>query len=313
MNIVPCVIQLSPCHLSILHILIVAVQSLTCVWLFTTPWTAARQASLSFTISQSLLKLMSVESVMPSNYYILCHFLLVLLSIFPSLRVFSSESVLCIWWPKYWSFSFSISSSNKYSRLIYPLGWTDLISLLSQETLKCLLLHHNSKSSSLWHSEFFMGHVHDSWKDHSFFQGIFLTQGSNPGPLHFREILYLLNHQEAPFHIHGKALKSLKWDVCFSVISSDLLMFDHIFCLFSAKTPIYAGFFSFWNSSSQYLKSCLPVYSALWSPWKNISQSVQFRRSVVSDSLWPHESQHARPPCPSPTPRVHSDSCPSSQ
>ena len=178
------------------------------------------------------------------NHLILCCPLLLLPSIFPSLRVFSSESVLCIWWPKYWSFSFSISSSNKYSRLIYPLGWTDLISLLSQETLKCLLLHHNSKSSSLWHSEFFMGHVHDSWKDHSFFQGIFLTQGSNPGPLHFREILYLLNHQEAPFHIHGKALKISNLRSLSFVISSNLLMFDYKM-FFSAKTPIYAGFFSF--------------------------------------------------------------------
>ena len=95
-----------------------SLQSLSHVQLFVTPWTAARQASLSITISQSLLKLMSIESVMPSNHLILCHRLLRLPSIFPSIRVFSSESVLCIRWPKYWSFHFGISSSNEYSGLI---------------------------------------------------------------------------------------------------------------------------------------------------------------------------------------------------
>ena len=101
-------------------LLVVIVQSLSCVWLFVTPWTAAHQASLSFTISQSLLILMSIESVMPSNHLILCHLILchplLLLSIFPSNRVFSNESILCMRWPKYWSFS--ISPSNGYSGLI---------------------------------------------------------------------------------------------------------------------------------------------------------------------------------------------------
>ena len=101
-------------------LLVVIVQSLSCVWLFVTPWTAAHQASLSFTISQSLLILMSIESVMPSNHLILCHLILchplLLLSIFPSNRVFSNESILCMRWPKYWSFS--ISPSNGYWRLI---------------------------------------------------------------------------------------------------------------------------------------------------------------------------------------------------
>ena len=91
-----------------------AVQSLSCVLLFATPWTAARQASLSFTVSQSLLKLMSIESMMPSNHLILCHPLLLLPLILPSIRVFSCELALCIRWPKYWSFSFSISTSNEY-------------------------------------------------------------------------------------------------------------------------------------------------------------------------------------------------------
>jgi len=114
-----------------------------------TLWTAACQASLSFTISQSLLKLMSIESVMPSNHLILCHLLLLLPSIFPSIRVFSSESSLCIRWPKYWSFSFSISPSNEYSGPIsFRIHWFD--------TLKSLLQHHSLKASILQCSAFFM-------------------------------------------------------------------------------------------------------------------------------------------------------------
>ena len=105
-----------------------SVQSLSCVWLFVTPWTAARQASLSITNSRSLLKLMSIESVMPFNHLILCHPLLLLPSIFPSIRAFSNESVLCIRWPKYWSFGFSISPSNEYSGLIsFRMEWLDLL------------------------------------------------------------------------------------------------------------------------------------------------------------------------------------------
>ena len=107
-----------------------SVQSLSCIRLFETPWTAARQASLSIN-SQSSLKLMSIESVMPSNHLILCRPLLLPPSIFPRIRVFSNESVLHIRWPKYWSFSFSISPSNEYSGL-FPLGWTGWISLLSK-------------------------------------------------------------------------------------------------------------------------------------------------------------------------------------
>ena len=114
------------------------------------PWTAACQASLSFTISQSVLKLMSVESVMPSNYLVLCHPLFLLPSTLPSIRVFSSESALHIRWPKYWSFSFSISPSNEYARLIsFRIDWLDLLAV--QETLKILLQHHSSKVSILQH------------------------------------------------------------------------------------------------------------------------------------------------------------------
>ena len=133
----------------------VPVQSLSHVWLFATQWTAARQASLSITNSRSLLKLKSIESVMPSNHLILCHPLLLLPSIFPSIRVFSSESVCCIRWPKYWSFSFSISPPNEYSGLIsFRMDSLDLLAV--QGTLKSLLQHHSSKASILQHSAFFM-------------------------------------------------------------------------------------------------------------------------------------------------------------
>ena len=120
-----------------------------------TPWTAACQASLSFTVSQSLFKLMSIDSVMPSNHLILCHLLRLLPLIFPSIRVFSNESALCIRWPKYWSFSFSISPSNEYSALIsFRIDWLDLLAV--QGTLKNLLQHHSSNASILWCSAFFM-------------------------------------------------------------------------------------------------------------------------------------------------------------
>ena len=116
---------------------------------------AALQASLSFTISQSLLKLMSIESVMPSNHLILCHPLLLLPSMFPSIRVFSNESALRIRWPKYWSFSFSISPSDEYSGLIsFRMDWLDLLAV--QGTLKSLLQHHSSKASILQRSAFFI-------------------------------------------------------------------------------------------------------------------------------------------------------------
>ena len=133
----------------------VVIWSLSRVQLFVTPWTAACKASLSITNSQSLLKLMSIESVMLSNHIILCHPLLLLPSIFPSIRVFSSESILCIRWPKYWSFSFSISPSNEYSVMIsFRINCFDLLAI--QGPLKTLLQHHSSKASILQHSAFFM-------------------------------------------------------------------------------------------------------------------------------------------------------------
>ena len=121
---------------------------------FSTPWTAACQASLSITISQSFLKLVSIESVIPSNHLILCCPLLLLPSIFPSIRVFSNESALLIRWPKYWSYSFSISPSNEHPGLIsFRMDWLDLLAV--QKTLKWLLQHHSSKASILQRSAFF--------------------------------------------------------------------------------------------------------------------------------------------------------------
>ena len=152
---------LSPCFSSL--------QSLSRVWLFATPWTAARQASLSITNSQSLPKPMSIESVMPSNHLILCRPLLLLPSIFPSIRVFWSESSLCIRWPKYWSFSFNTSPSNEHPGLIsFRMDWSDLLAV--QGTLKSFLQHHSSKASILWCSAFFivqLSSIHDHWKNHS--------------------------------------------------------------------------------------------------------------------------------------------------
>ena len=139
---------------------------------FVTPWTAARQASLSLSpsISQSLLKVMSIELVMPSNHLILCHPFFLLPSIFPSIRVFSNELVLCIRWAKYWNFNFSISPSNEYSGLIsFRIDWFDLFAL--QGILKSLFQNHSSKASILWHSSFFIVQlisICDYWKNHIF-------------------------------------------------------------------------------------------------------------------------------------------------
>ena len=132
-----------------------SVQLLSHVWFFATPWTASCQASLSITNSWSLPKLMSIELVMPSNHLMLCCPLHLLPSIFPSIRVFSNESALCIRWPKYWSFSFNISPSNEHPGLIsFRMDWLDLLAV--QGTLKSLVQHHSSKASILQHSAFFI-------------------------------------------------------------------------------------------------------------------------------------------------------------
>ena len=139
----------------------VVVQSLSHVRLFVTPWTAAHQASLSITNSQSLLTLMSIESVTPSSHLILCGPLL-LLSVFPGVRVFSNESVLRIRWPKYWSFSFNICPSNEHPGLIsYRMDWLDLLAV--QGTLKSLFQHHSSKASILWYLAFFIVQLSYPW------------------------------------------------------------------------------------------------------------------------------------------------------
>ena len=144
------------------HHCLSSVQLLSCVQLFLTPWTAARQGSLSITNSQSLLKLMSIELVMPSNHLILCRPLLLLPSVFPRIRVFSSESAFRIRWPKYGSFSFSISPSNEHPGLIsFRMDWLDLLAV--QGTLKSLLQHHSSKASILWPSAFFIVQLSHSY------------------------------------------------------------------------------------------------------------------------------------------------------
>ena len=145
-----------------------SVQSFSRVRLFATPWTAACQASLSITNSRSLCKLMSIELVMPSSHLILCHPLLFLPPIPPIIRVFSNESTLLMRWPKYWSFSFSISPSNEHPGVIsFRMDWLDLLAV--QGTLKSLLQHHSSKASSalsFLHSPTLMS-IHDHWKSHS--------------------------------------------------------------------------------------------------------------------------------------------------
>ena len=138
-----------------------SVQSLSCLRLFATPWIAARQASLSITNSRSSLRLTSIESVLPSSHLILCRPLLLLPTIPPSIRVFSNESTFHMRWPKYWSFSFSISPSNEHPGLIFRMDWLDLLAV--RGTLKSLLQHHSSKASILRRSAFFtvqLSHPH---------------------------------------------------------------------------------------------------------------------------------------------------------
>ena len=145
-----------------------SVQLLSSVRLFVTPWTVACQASLSITNFQSLPKPMSIELVMPANHLILCCPLLLLPSVFPSIRIFSNESALCIRQPKYWSFSFNITPSNDPGLISFRMDWLDLLAV--QGALKSLLQHHSSKASLLWCSVFLsptLSSIHDHWKNHS--------------------------------------------------------------------------------------------------------------------------------------------------
>ena len=186
---------------------------------------------------------------MPSSHLILCHPLLLSPSVFPSIRVFSNESVLHMRWPKYWSFSFNISPSNEHSGLIFRMDWLYLLAV--QGTLKSLLQHHSSKASILWCSAFFIVH---------------------------------LSH---PYTTTRKTIALTRRTFVGKVMS---LLF---------------------NMLSRLVITFLPRSKNLFiSRWQSVS-SVQFSCSVMSDSLRPHESQHTRPPHPSPTPRVYSNSCPS--
>ena len=171
-----------------------SVQLLSCIHLFATPWTAARQASLSITNSWSLPKFMSIESVMPSNHLILCHPLLLLPSIFPRIRVFSNESALRIRWPKYWSFSFNISPSNEHAEVIsFRMDWLDLLAV--QRTLQSLLQHHSSKPSILWRlaGRFFTTEPSEKLPYVSYTLSIsFLCKNKD---------ILLITESDAPFHL----------------------------------------------------------------------------------------------------------------
>ena len=179
-----------------------SVHSLSHVQLFATPQTVARQASLSTTNSRDLLKLVSIESVMPSNHLILCQPLLLLPSIFPSIRVFSNESVLCIRWPKYWSFSFSISPSNEYSGLIsFRMDWLYLLTV--QGILKSLLQHHSSEASILRHSAFFIVQLSHPYMTTG--KTIALTRCTFAGKvmsLLFNMLYRLVSHTHTHTHTH---------------------------------------------------------------------------------------------------------------
>ena len=246
-----------------------SVQSLSRVRLFITPWTAARQASLSITNSQSLLKLMPIESVMPSIHLILCHPLLLLPSIFPSIRVFSNESTLRIRWPKYWSFSFNISPSNEYTGLIsFRMDWLDLLAV--QGTLKSLLQHHSSKTSSLQHSAFFTVQLSQPYMTTG--KTIVLTKWTFVGKVMF--LLLMATHSsilawkiswtEEPGGLQSMGSQSVRDDWATDTLLTYLLQ---IVVLMRPLLLIRA--------------LCkMRDYTAKW--------LLLFSCSVVSNSLWPH-------------------------
>ena len=208
-----------------------SVQSLSCVQLFATPWTAAHQASLSITNSQSLLKFKSIESVMPSNHLILCHPLLLPPSIFPSTRVFSNESDLHIRWPKDWSFSFSLSLSNEYSGLIsFRIDWFDLLAV--QGTLKRLLQHHTSKASILPHSAFFiikLSHPHMTTR-----KTIALTRWTFVGKV--MSLLFNMSRLVIAFLPRSKHLL-ISWLQSPSAVTLEPKIYSHCFHYFSICLP----------------------------------------------------------------------------
>ena len=210
-----------------------SVHSLSHIRLFVTPWTAACQASLSITNSQSLFKLTSIELVMPSNHLILCHPLLLLPSIFPSIRVFSNESVLCIRWPN-WSFSFRISPSNEYSWFIsFRMDWLDLLAV--QGTLKSLLQYHTSKASTLWHSAFFI--VQLSHLLNIIFTNLFLAMYAYLLIVYFLHTwitAHQVKYDEAEYwHLiiftFVSSVLKLKWDLYISSLKSLFLYPAHFY------------------------------------------------------------------------------------
>ena len=196
------------------------------VWLFAAPWTTACKASLSYTISQSLLKLLSIELMMPSNHLVLRRPLLLLSSIFPSTRVFSNKTALCTRWPKYWSFSFSISPSNEYSGLIsFRIDWIDLLAV--QGTHKSLLQNYNSKASVLWRSAFFM---------------VQLWYPQLPRSKHL-----LISWLQSPSGVisEGKKIKSVTvsivyQSICHEVIGTDAMIL--VVWMLSFKPPFHSPF-----------------------------------------------------------------------
>ena len=247
-----------------------SVQSLSRVWLFVTPWTATRRASLSIINSWSLLKLMSIESVMPSSHLILCRPLLLLPSIFPSIRVFSSESILRIRWPKYGSFSFSISPSNEYSGLIsFRMDWFDLLAV--QGTITSLLQHHGSKASVLWHSAFFTVQLSHPYMTTG--ETIVLTRRTFVGQvmsLFFNMLSrlviaflprskgLLISWLQSPSTVileHKKiktlAVSIVSPSICHEVMGPDAMMF--VFWMLSLKSAFFTSLFYFHQEALQLL------------------------------------------------------------
>ena len=228
---------------------------------FIVPWTAARQASLSFTISWSLLKLMSIELVMPSNRLVLCRPLLFLPSIFPSIRVFSNESALRIRWTKYWSFS--ISPFNEYSGLIsFRMNWLDLLAV--QETLRSLHQHHSSKASILWHSSFFIVQLSHPYVTTG--KTIALTRRTFVGKvmsllfnmlsrleLFFQGATVLISWLQLssavilePPKIKSDVVSTVSPSICHEVMGLDAMIF--IFSMLSFKPPFSLSSFTFIKS-----------------------------------------------------------------
>ena len=284
-----------------------SVQLLSHVWLFVTPWTAVCQASLSITKSQSLLELMSIESVMPSSHLICCRPLFLLPSIFPSIRVFFHELALRIRWPKYWSFCFSISPSNEYSGLIsFRMDWLDLLAI--RGTLKSLLQHHSWKASILWRSAFFIVQLSHPYMTTG--KTIALTRRTFVDKV-ISLFFNMLSRFVITFLPRSKRLLISWLQSPSAVILEPPKMKSANICTVSPSICHEvmgpdAMILVFWRLRFK------PTFSLTSFTFINSHYSVQFSCSVMSDSLWPRESQHARPLCPSRTPGVHPNSCPSS-